>query len=935
MKPADKATSVCAVCGSTIDRASAELGCIACLLNAGCEEPEECKPAGSSSPQVPDQFGSYRIERREDGSLCELGRGAMGVTYRALDTSLNRAVALKIIQSDLRIGNSQARERFMREARAAASLRHPNVATVYQFGIREETGQCFCAMELIEGETLEDRVRRTGPLDVASVVEIARQIAAALAAAEKRGLVHRDLKPANIMIQAPEPGTSTPDGPTVKIIDFGIAKALSQTPDVRVLTNYGFIGTPAFASPEQFAGAKVDSRSDIYSLGATLYYLLSGRVLLPANGLTEGKDAAGSVTSSIYQLRAAHVPASLAALLTAMVADEPAARPSVTALATQLEQIHHQLADPRKQLRRVLAVTATLLVVAACAATLMFRPFASTAPSNHADVSRKTIAVLPFENLSDDASKAYFADGMQDDVLTSLAKIKDLTVISRTSTLSYRNKAERNLKVIGKELGVAHVLEGSVRPVGNRVVINVQLIETTSDHHRWAESYDRSVEQIFAIRSEIAEKVASALHATLSPEETVALKKLPTQNEKAYDLFLRAEHLFRVARDNPSSATLPDALELYRQAIAEDPQFALAYARRSSAGGWLRFGAGAASAVAPEEPRIDAEKALALQPDLPEAHLALAHCAFDRFDYPNALEHLARAQALAPQSAEVYSTLGATYARQLRFEEAVRMYERATHFDPGNVRTFIDLGMQYWSAGRTDQVEAPLKRALALDPTSDSAAFKLAEFFIAERGDVEGARQLLRRDKAALAYSYILTREYQTALRLFEELPADFVWVAFNGLTKDEMLGLFLHGAGQVERARPLLEAARHRWVAVLEDPTVDGRALAYNLVTLASIENALGNRAAALQLVKRAEQSDYVTRNLGERQSWLGQFAQIYAQAGDHDRAIAIITEVLESRPGFTAITPFMLRLDPVWDPLRNDPRFQALLTKYPAKAP
>jgi serine/threonine-protein kinase len=418
----------------------------------------------------------------------------------------------------------------------------------------------------------------------------------------------------------------------------------------------------------------------------------------------------------------------------------------------------------------------------------------------------------------------------------------------------------------------------------------------------------------------------------LSPEEALALKKLPTQNEKAYDLFLRAEHLFRVARYNPSSATLPETLELYRQAIAEDPQFALAYARRSSAGGWLRFNAGAAPDVAPEQPQLDAEKALALQPDLPEAHLALAHCALDRFDYPNALEHLARAQALAPQSAEVYATLGATYARQMRFEEAVRMYERATHFDPGNVRTFIDLGMQYWSAGRTGEVEAPLQRAVALDPTSDAAAYKLAEFLLAERGDVEGARRLLRRDKPSLAYSYMLTREYETALRLFEELPADFVWLAYNGLTKDELLGLFRHAAGQVERARPLLEAARNRWVAVLEDPTVDGRALAYNLVTLASIENALGNRAAALQLVKRAEQSDYVTHSFRERQSWLGQFAEIYAQAGDHDRAIGIITEVLESRPGFTAITPFMLRLDPVWDPLRDDPRFQALLEKYPA---
>jgi serine/threonine-protein kinase len=178
----------------------------------------------------------------------------------------------------------------------------------------------------------------------------------------------------------------------------------------------------------------------------------------------------------------------------------------------------------------------------------------------------------------------------------------------------------------------------------------------------------------------------------------------------------------------------------------------------------------------------------------------------------------------------------------------------------------------------------------------------------------------------------MLTREYETALRLFEELPADFVWLAYNGVTKDEMLGLVLHAAGQVKRARPLLETARSRWVAVLKDPTVEGRALTFNLITLASIENALGDHAAALQLVERAEQSEYATRSFRDRRSLLAQFAEIYAQAGAHDRAINIISEVLESRPGFTPITPSMLRLDPIWDPLRNDARFQALLTKYPA---
>ncbi len=612
-----------------------------------------------------------------------------------------------------------------------------------------------------------------------------------------------------------------------------------------------------------------------------------------------------------------------------MMAREPAARPDLTSLSRQLEAVHLQLAAPRKQLRRLLTVMAAFLTVAVGVALLIFRPLGLSPRSG----AEKSVAVLPFENLSENQEKAYLADGVQDDVLTSLAKIKDLKVISRTSTMSYRNKAERNLKSIAKELSVAHVLEGSVRQVGNRVLINVQLIEAASDHHLWAESYNRSVDQIFAVRSEIAEKVASALRASLTPEETLALKKVPTSNEKAYDLFLRAEYLAQIARHTGSSATLPEAVELYRQAIAEDPQFALAYARLSSVEGWLRLFGGVTLDVSPEQPRLDAEKALALQPDLAEAHTALAHCAWDRFDYPRALEHLTRAQALAPQNARVYAMLGSTYARQIRFDEALPMYERATHYDPGNPSMFIDLAMNYWWAGRTDKVEAPLKRALALDPTADAAAIVLAQFLIVERGDVEGARRLLRRDDPYLAYTYTLTREYEAALRVIEELPADFIWSVQNGLSKEELLGLYLHAAGQVERARPFLEAGRARWIAVLEDSTVGGQAATDNLVTLASIENALGHRTAAVQLADRAAQSDYAARSSRDRPDYLGRFAEIYAQAGSHDRAIELISELMTSRLGFISVSPITLRLDPVWDPLRDDPRFQALLKEYPAK--
>ncbi len=374
----------------------------------------------------------------------------MGVTYRAVDSSLRRSVALKIINTDLASRSAEARERFIREARMAAALRHPNVAAVHHFGIREETGQCYCAMELVEGETLEERVRRTGPLDVRSVVEIARQIVDALSAAEKQGLVHRDLKPANVMIAASEVGEKI----TVKVIDFGVAKALAETPDARVLTHNGFIGTPAFASPEQFTNAPVDTRSDIYSLGATLWYLLTGHMPFGDRALDRSNNNRNSSTPPCEQLKAAHVPSRLSALLLSMLSIEPAARPGVRDLTTRLDLIRAHLADPKKAARRF-AIAAGSIALIAIVAFFVFQPFgARVSPStrNAAErsiavplvdvgsiaVPEKSIAVLPFENLSaDQVRDEVLGMGMADTLITKLSNSSEIVVTSLTSVRKY------------------------------------------------------------------------------------------------------------------------------------------------------------------------------------------------------------------------------------------------------------------------------------------------------------------------------------------------------------------------------------------------------------------------------------------------------------------------------------------------------------------
>src|SRR5437867_11447993 len=528
--------AVCPECGTRLEGGfSRNLGrCMICLLRVGFDDAEAPNEAPLSS--VADRLGNYRIERHDDGSLWELGREALGVTYRAVVTYVRRPVALKLIDSEWAKRGAEARERFMREARTAASLRHPNIATVYHFGIREENGQCFCAMELVEGETLEMRVRRSGPLDALTTIDIALQVSSALAAAEKQGLVHRDLKPANLMLVSPDGETAKDDSSTfgegakrstrgrvrsperdekliVKVIDFGVAKAFVEKPDAMGLTHGGFVGTPAFASPEQFTDSPIDVRSDIYSLGVTLWYLLTGH--RPFDGATIEQIRASQCSQAlpIEQLKAARVPSKLVSLLVSMLALAPAARPGVRQLKTQLQECSSQILDRWKIVKRF-ALAAALVALVIVAAVLLFpqkrnQPFSGAA--NTSGIPPKSIAVLPFRNLSEDKENAFFADGIQDDLVTSVARIKDLKVVSRGSVASYRDLSGRRLRAIAQDLGVGAVLEGSVRRTANRVLVNVQLTDATTERQIWSDRYDRTLKDSIAQQGELAAEIATEI----------------------------------------------------------------------------------------------------------------------------------------------------------------------------------------------------------------------------------------------------------------------------------------------------------------------------------------------------------------------------------------------------------------------------------------
>src|SRR5213594_1614291 len=509
--PEPQAAGTCATCGRPLTQCGPNGECLRCLVTLGFladgEEAERPAARGRLTPG-PLRYAHFEVEVGSDGFPVELGAGAMAITYRARDTVLNSTVALEVMARKV-AENAGARSRFLREARAAANIHHPNVARVTFYG--EQDGECFYAMELVEGETLEARVRRDGPMPLALALQIIEQATRALAVAEVCGVVHRDIKPSNLMLESDPSETLV-----VKVIDYGVAKVMqAQAEPGAEQTQAGFIGTPAFASPEQFAGAgqsRIDTRSDIYSLGVTLWYLLTGRT--PFVGRTMEEIRARQTSElPLEQLKGLHLPGQVITLLKSMLAPDPKDRPQTA--RELLSAVHgcYVRFNPEARSRRrrsVLAGAALTLAIAAVAVgTWLYQRTRSFT------AIERSIAVLPFENRSSDKENAYFVDGIQDEILTRLSKIADLKVISRTSTQHYKS-GPRNLPEIARQLGVAHILEGSVQKSGDAVRVNVQLIKAATDSHLWADSFDRKLTDIFAVESEIAKAIADQLRARLT-----------------------------------------------------------------------------------------------------------------------------------------------------------------------------------------------------------------------------------------------------------------------------------------------------------------------------------------------------------------------------------------------------------------------------------
>jgi serine/threonine-protein kinase len=880
-------------------------------------------------------FGDFEVVQREDGSLWELGRGAFGATYLAADNVLRRRVALKVIDVPAAARGSHAlRERFLREARAAAALRHPNVAAVFQFGAPDGSHHYY-AMELVEGETLETRVRREGPLNPKLVVEIAIQITRALMAAAAHGLVHRDLKPGNIMLK---PGNVGATELEVKIIDFGLAKAIVDAGGEMDITHGEFVGTPNFASPEQFESRPVDVRSDIYSLGLTLWFALTGKTPFPGSNIEEIRSAQQSGALPIEQLKAARVPPRLRRVLTSMLALEPAARPGTQNLATRLQRCSAQASGVR---RTGITLAAAAILLVSMPAFFVFRSLQTgrrpVATASNLVVPEKSIAVLPFENLSSDREDASFADGIQDDILTKLARIADLKVISRTSVMQYRYR--QNTREIGDALRVSHVLEGSVRKTGAWLHINAQLIDTRTDSHIWVEQYDRDVKDMFAIQSEIAQKVAGRLRAKISRVERQAIERPPTADIIAYDLYSRAKNLLlTLSFAGEKKTNLLAAADLLNQAVAHDPTFFQAYCQLAWTHDQLDFFGydRTPGRLALAEAAIEA--AFRLRLDSGEAYLARAGHLYRGYrDYDSALRNLETARQTLPNDARLFELEGYIERRQGRWEESTRDLERALDLDPRNGNLLSETAVSYDDLRRYDDEAALLDRALAIEQNNAERKVRRAEVEFDWKVNTEPWHRVIdeisAKDPAAIQniaenwlYCALAERDPAAATSALAALGKNDVGGATVSYSPRFMEGLIARMTKDDARAQSAFTAAcvdQEKLVSARPD---DAGAVA----VLGLIDAALGRKEKALREGRRAVELLPVEKDARDGARIIVCLARIAAWVGDKDFACEQLARVTHLPSGGSYGE---LKLLPWWDPLRGDPCFEKIVTSLAPK--
>jgi serine/threonine protein kinase len=887
--------------------------------------------AGWVSEQQSSKLIGQRIEHYE--VLALLASGGMGEVYLARDTNLDRKVALKLLPRQF-TRNPDRLRRFEQEAHSASALNHPNIITIYEIGTWEETQ--FLATEFIDGETLRELMNKRR-LDLPEILDIAVQAAGALSAAHTAEIVHRDIKPANIMVRT--------DG-YVKVLDFGLAKLMTAKAGPDVTDPGRVMGTVSYMSPEQALGERLDHRTDIFSFGAVLYEMATG------SRAFEGESDAAVYDAILHKAPAPMsrsdriVPPELDRIVRrAFEKDREQRYQAISDLRTDLKRLAQgssptaaalipgqKQAAPKwqKDRRRWLNWRRTavgLFIVAAIGGLWLWR-----VPNKSIAAGEKSIAVLPFQNLSQNLDNAYFTTGIQDEILARLSKIASLKVISRTSTQKYQS-APQNLRDIGKQLGVAHVLEGSVQRVANSVHINVQLIRVATDEHVWAESYNRNLDDIFDVEGDVAGAIAEALDARLTGAEEKALAAKPTQNAAAYDAYLRGLSAETADYDYPGHVA---AAAHYMKAVQLDPKFALAWARLGIVRSFLYFNGVDPKANSPAAVKDAADQAFRLQTDLAEAWIARGIYRYRVLrDFSGAVQAYEEARKRLPNGAEVFGEMAAVERRLGRWEAAEIHYRRALELDPRNLDTLVAMAAEFFLAlRRFPEAHAMLDRTLQIAP-GDQNALAAHAFLFQHEGRLDEAAKQLARIPADSNGEFVITtrilqsmyeRRFDTAITQIQTYIAPANSAESLGSATQVLLmylGYCQEWAGRPDEARATFARTIQ---AIKPSPDsiipIDSQILR---CCLALAYAGLGDKEKALAEARRAVaeyDNDALLKPAVE-----AVLVQIQARFGDLDTAISALPHLLETPGGSTRGD---LRTIPFWDPLRKDPRFKELCDEH-----
>ena len=864
---------------------------------------------------------SYAVER-------ELGRGGMATVYLALDLRHDRQVALKVLNPELSIALGP--DRFLREVKITARLNHPHILPLLDSG--QADGFLFYVMPYVAGESLRDRLTREKQLPVDDALQIAREVADALSYAHSHNVIHRDVKPENLLLES---------GHAV-VADFGIARAIRAAGGSSLTATGVAIGTPAYMSPEQAAGSEdLDGRSDLYSLACVLYEMLGGEP--PFTGPTVNSIVHQHLVvepQSIMALRPS-VPGWVATALTRALAKTPADRFSPVALfaealagrdtTTMPTAAPAPAAHPSRSSWR-LGLLGLAGVVAVGGSLLVLRSGREEPAPAEPTYGRTAIAVLPFQNLSAEGPHSYFASGLHDELLTQLSMVAALKVISRTSVMGYAG-TRTPLRQIASELRVGSVVEGSVQVVGRRLRVNVQLIDAATDAHLWADRYDRTLDDAFAIQSDVAKNIVAAVGAALSSAESRGMTETPTANAEAYRLYLQGREYW--IRPGRLQQDYEAAQQLYERALALDPDFALAHVALAEAHALMYLLRYDPSPVRLTRAIAEAEAAIRLDPDSPKAHEAAGMVyGIGRGDYPRALDAMLRAARGLPNDARLWQKIGFTRRVLGNWDDALAAFTKATELDPHDADLFLhrgiteDLTRRYADAVRTQE------RAQSLAPDLHAAAIAKGWTYARWRGKLDTLEAVLRRLPEAVTLGPLGdVAAQQATLHLWERnadqllqvlrsarRPAYELELSFRPVVLYAAWAHQLHGDRGAARAA--FDSARVLLDARLARLPDDWRARAARGLAMAG----LGQRDSALREVRRLEQVE------GYRDGYFGvqlaeDRARILAQIGEAQAALDEIERLLQ-RPSW--LSGHTLRLDPIWDPIREHPRFRALLARY-----